>query len=414
MMMYLLGLDIGTTGCKAVVFSYEGTVISSAYGEYSLYHKKPEWSELNPDEVWSTVKSTIKAGLKRAKVRPDQVEAVSVSVLGEAFVPVDKEGNFLRWSMTTFDARAEEQVKWWEKNFGAKRMFEITGQPLTSSMPIYTLQKIQWIMDNEPEIFKRTWKFLCWEDLVNLKLCGEAVTDRSVATRTMMYDIKLKRWSDEILDLAGIDADLLPEVKISGTPVGEVGIEASKETGLSRGTLVVTGGHDQACGVLGSGIIEEGPAMDATGTVECIAVVQKEPLLTERLRLGGFAVHCYVTEDLYYTFGFNPCGGVILRWFRDNFAYEEVELARKRGENVYDILVKLASNSPIGSSNLFFLPYFEGSGTPTFNRKAKGSIVGLTLAHGKSDLIRGILEGLTYELRSNIEAMEENGIGITE
>jgi len=412
--MYLLGLDVGTTGCKSVIFIPKSEVVSSAYGEYRLYHRRPEWSELNPEEVWKTIVATIRSSIKNGKVDPKLIVALGTSVLGEAFLPVDDDGNWLYWSMTTFDARAEEQTRWWEENFGADEMYRITGQPLTSSMPIYTLPKIQWLCENEPEIYKKASMFLCWEDYINLKLCGKPVVDRSIATRTMMFDIGKKEWSNEILEVAKIDECLLSEVRPSGSVVGEVTSEAARETGLAEGTLVVTGGHDQPCGALGSGITETGPAMDATGTVECIAVIQKELTLTENMRLQGFAVHCYVLDDKYFMLGFNPSGGVILRWFRDNFAEKEKEEAEKKGINVYDLLTFKASTASAGSTELFLLPYFEGSGTPTFNRKARGIFLGLTLAHSKKEVIRAVLEGLTYELRNNIEAMEEHGTEITE
>ena len=412
--MYLLGLDVGTTGCKAVIFTPSGEVFSDAYGEYRLYHRRPEWSELNPEEVWKAVRSTIRSSIQKANVNPGQIAALSTSVLGEAFFPIDRNAEPLYWSMTTFDARAEEQTRWWEENFGADEMYRITGQPLTSSMPIYTLPKIQWLYENEPELFKKAWMFLCWEDYINLKLCGRPVMDYSVATRTMVFDIRKKVWSSDILEEAQIDESLLPEVKPSGTVIGEVSGKAAQEVGLSKGTLVVTGGHDQPCGALGAGITETGPAMDATGTVECIAVVQKELALTERMRSQGFAVHCYVVDGKYFMLGFNPSGGVILRWFRDNFAEKDKDNARKMGIDVYDILTGEASKAPPGSVELFLLPYFEGSGTPTFNRKARGVFLGLTLAHSKREVVRAILEGLTYELRSNIEAIGEHGTDITE
>lgn len=412
--MYLLGLDVGTTGCKAVIFTPSGELVSDAYGEYRLYHRRPEWSELNPEEVWKAVMSTIRSSVQKAKLNPGQIAALSTSVLGEAFFPIDRNGRPLYWSMTTFDARAEEQTRWWEENFGAYEMYSITGQPLTSSMPIYTLPKIQWLRENEPGLYKKTWMFLCWEDYINLKLCGEPVMDFSVATRTMMFDIRKKVWSSDILEEAQIDESLLSDVQLSGTVVGEVSREAAEEVGLSEGTLVVTGGHDQPCGALGAGITETGSAMDATGTVECIAVVQKELTLTETMRMQGFAVHCYVVDGKYFMLGFNPSGGVILRWFRDNFAEKDVENARKRGIDVYDLLTGEASKAPLGSVELFLLPYFEGSGTPTFNRKARGVLVGLTLAHSKREVVRAILEGLTYELRKNVEAIEEHGTDITE
>jgi len=256
--------------------------------------------------------------------------------------------------------------------------------------------------------------FLCWEDYINLKLCGRPVIDYSVATRTMMFDIRRKVWSSDILEEAQIDESLVPEVKPSGSVIGEVSVKAAEEVGLCKGTLIVAGGHDQPCGALGAGITETGPAMDATGTVECMAVVQKELTLTERMRLEGFAVHCYVVDGKYFMLGFNPSGGVILRWFRDNFAEKDKEKAKKMGIDVYDLLTGEASKAQPGSVELFLLPYFEGSGTPTFNRKARGVFLGLTLAHSRREVVRAILEGLTYELRSNIEAIEEHGTDITE
>jgi len=412
--MYLLGLDVGTTGCKSVIFSPDGKVVSSAYGEYKLYHRQPGWSELNPDEVWKTTKETIRRSITKEKIDPKQIVALSTSVLGDAFIPVDKAGNPLYWSMTTVDARATKQTIWWEENFGADRMYRITGQPLTSSMPIYPLPKIQWLREHEPDIYKKTAMFLCWEDYVNMKLCGKPVVDFSVASRTMMFDIVKKEWSKEILEAAELDENLLPETQPAGTVIGQVTSESAEETGLSERTLIVTGGHDQPCGALGAGIVETGPAMDATGTVECIGVILKTLSLTEQARVQGFAVHHYVIEDKYFLFGFNPTSGVILRWFRDNFAEKEREEAKERNMNVYDLLMSLAAESSLGAKELFLLPYFEGSGTPTFNRKARGVFLGLTLAHSKSEVLRAMLEGLSYELRRNIEAIEKQRTEITE
>ncbi len=412
--MYLLGLDVGTTGCKSIIFSPDGEIASSAYGEYKLYHRRTGWSELNPEEVWNTTKETIRRSIKNGKIDRKQIVALSTSVLGDAFIPVDKAGNPLYWSMTTVDARATQQTRWWEENFGADRIYRITGQPLTSSMPIYPLPKIQWLREYEPDVYEKTAMFLCWEDYVNMKLCGRPVIDFSVASRTMMFNIVKKEWSREILETAELDENLLAETQPAGTVVGHISSKASEETGLSEKTLVVTGGHDQACGALGAGIVESGPAMDATGTVECIGVILKTLSLTEQARIQGFAVHHYVIEDKYFLFGFNPTSGVILRWFRDNFAEKEREEARKNNVDVYDLLMSSAAEAPLGAKELFFLPYFEGSGTPTFNRKARGVFLGLTLAHSKNDILRAMLEGLSYELRRNIEAIEKQGTEIVE
>ena len=407
-----MGLDIGTTGSKSVIFSEDGHVVAKAYREYTLYHREPHLSELNPEEVWAAIREVLRESIKRANVDSDRIEALSASVLGEAFVPVTKHGEPLYWSMTTFDARAVRQTRWWEENFGAEAMYEVTGQPLSGAIPIYTLPKIQWMRENEPETFSKTWKFLCWGGYLNLKLTGRAVTDRSVATRTMLFDIRRNEWAGDILGLAGLDEAVLPEVKPSGRVVGEVTREASRETGLAAGTLVVTGGHDQPSGALGAGMVEEGALMDSTGTVECYGAVQDRLVLDDGMRRQGFAVHSHVIEDKYFMFGFTPTGGAVLRWFRDNFGYEERMEAEKRGMDAYDILTLEASRATAPS--LFLFPYFEGSGTPAWDRRARGALVGLTLSSTKGDVIRAILEGITFELRRNVEAIERYGIRLTE
>jgi len=412
--MYLLGLDVGTTGCKSILFSPDGAIVSSAYGEYRLHHRRPDWSELDPEEVWRAVVATVRASVRGKGVDPRLISAVSMAVLGEAFLPVDRDGNWLHWSMTTFDARAVEETRWLEENLGAGEVYQVTGQPLTAAMPIYTLPKIMWLRENEPGVYGRASKFLCWEDYVNMRLCGRPVIDYSVATRTMLFDIRRKRWSRKILDAVGLDEGLLPEVSPSGRVVGEVTREAAAELGLAEGTPVVTGGHDQPCGALGAGVVEAGPAMDATGTTLCLGVLQPGLTLTEGMRLDGYAVHCYVTEDRYFMFGFNPSGGVALRWFRDTLAQREKEDAQKSGVDVYDLLTREAAEAQAGSTELFHLPYFEGSGNPTFNRRARGAFIGLTLAHGRREVIRSILEGVTYELRRIIESIEGHGVPLTE
>jgi len=412
--LYLLGLDVGTTGCKAIIFSPNGKIVSSAYEEYQLHHRKLEWAELNPEEVWAKVVMVTRRSIADTKLDPKEIKALAVSSLGEAFMPIDKEGKPLYWSMLFMDERSREYTLWLEEHIDSKEVFRMTGQTLSSSMPVYTLPRIMWLRKYEPEVYKNAWKFLLWEDFVNFKLSGVPVIDYTLAARTMMLDIRKKKWNSEILELAGLEEDQLPSVHLSGTVVGEVQEGASKEIGLAKGTLVVTGGHDQPCGLFGCGVIESGPLMDSTGTVECFGIVQRELTLTDKILAQGFPVHPYVLYETYDMLGFNPTSGVVLRWFRDNLSYEEREEAKTKNSNVYDLLMNKASQSPLGSLGLFFMPYFEGSGTPTFNRNAKGAFIGLTLAHGKKDIIRSITEGLSYELRLNIECIEEQGTDVTE
>ncbi|MEM2904287.1 MAG: FGGY family carbohydrate kinase [Candidatus Bathyarchaeia archaeon] len=402
----LVGLDVGTTGCKCLVFTKDGRVVSSAYAEYRLYHRRPSWSELDPNEVWQAILRVLRGAVGSLGENARAIQAVSTSVLGEAFFLVDEEAQPLCWSMTTFDARAAAQVRWWEENLGSREMYSRTGQPLSGDMPIYTLQKAQWLRENELSTWAKAKRLVCWQDYVNLKLCGVPVMDYSLASRTMMFNIRRRKWDAEILRMAGLDECLLSDVAPSGTIVGEVSSSGASETGLPRGSLVVAGGHDQPCGALGVGLLQPGPVMDATGTVECVAAVQEELKLTEEMRLQSFSVQCYVEGDRYLVFGFNPSAGVILRWFRDNFGQLEKTEAEMKKVDAYDLLIQQAERAPPGSLGLMMFPFFEGSGSPRFRRDVSGVLVGLTLAQGRGEVIRSILEGVTLELRNIVEALE--------
>ncbi len=406
-----MGIDVGTTGCKVALFNQEGSLIYLAYREYPLYHPKPSWSEEDPKEVWSSITSSIREVLENVKVDPRDIVAISVSAQGEAFTPFDKDLNPLYRCITTWDDRATKEHEEFLKSINRFDLFKITGHP---SSPVYTLFKLIWMKKHYQNIYERTWKFLLWEDYVNYKLCGNPAIDYSLASRTMMFDITKNTWSEEIISQAGIDIDKLPIPYPSGTVVGEVSSEASKEVGLAKGTLVVTGGHDQACGALGVGAITKGPIYVATGTVESMVATVQTPILKKEVLVMGYANYCHVVPNKFLILGANPAAGVILRWFRDNFSQEEVERAKRERRSPYDIMIEEASKVPIGSLGLLVAPYFMGAGTPNWDTKARGIILGLTLAHGRAELVRAILEGITYELRLNLEMFENLGIQVSE
>ncbi len=403
----LMGLDVGTTGCKASIFDDSGNLRASAYREYPLICPKPAWAELDPQIVYRRVAESIREAVVGLDVRAEDVEAVAVSSQGEAFLPVSKKGQPLYNSIVTPDQRAQEQTGELKETFGSRWLFEKTGMVL---FPIYTLNKIMWLRDNVPKVFRTASKFLCWEDYVNFRLTGSAVIDLSLANRTMMFDIKRGKWSDELLSEVGLSMDLLADLSTGGTPVGEVTAQASRETGLASGTLVVAGGHDQACGCLGAGVVDEGPLYDVTGTVECIMPAVKEPVLTEGMLDRGYGNYCHVVPNRYLILGYNMTAGTILRWFRDLFADREATRATAEGRSVYSVLDSMAAEVPPGSEGLFVLPYFMGAATPNWDTSARGTLVGLTLAHGKGHIVRAIMEGITFELRNNLEALAAEGI----
>ena len=404
--MSLLGIDVGTTGCKAIAFNIDGEIIAQAYGEYPLIHQQPGWSELDSNQVWDIVANAVKEVV--AQTKSDPVEAFAVSSQGEAVTPISKSGEILDNAITTFDYRTvgiDEEIG---ENMSKLDIMKITGMPLS---PITTAAKLIWIKGAKPEVYKNTWKFLGFEDFVVYKMGLKPTVDYSLASRTMLFDIINKNWSEKMFDLIGADMDMFPEAKPSGRIIGEVPASVAEELGLPKGVVGVTGGHDQPCGALGAGIIRSGEVMDATGTVECIAPAFSEPVINENMIEGNFCCYCHVVDGLYVTLGFVASGGVVLRWYRDTFAQSEKAEAEATGKDVYDILMEQSTD---GISPLMLLPHFTGSGTPYLDSGSKGAILGLSLATTKGDITKAILEGISFEIKLNLKMLSDAGVTINE
>ena len=405
--MSLLTIDVGTTGCKVVAFNEEGQIITQSYGEYPLIHINPGWSELDSQLVWQKVSDGIREVVSQTK--NDPIEAVSVASQGEAVTPIDKNGQILDNSITSFDSRTSGISEQIEQKISPLEIMEITGMPLSD---ITTVAKLIWMRREKLDVYNRTWKFLCFSDFIYHQLGIHPVSiDYSLAARTMAFDILNNCWSDKILSIVDIDPKLFAQPVQSGSIIGQVSGPVAEELGLSKSVLAVAGGHDQPCGALGAGIIEHGSVMDATGTVECIAPAITEPILTQKMIDGNFCCYPHTVSGLFVTLGFVSSGGVILRWFRDNFAQTEAAQAKADGQDVYDLLISTMPNEP---SPIMLLPHFTGSGTPTLDLNAKGAILGLTLQTTKADIIKAILEGISFEIRHNLNLLESAGVEINE
>ncbi len=404
--MSLLGIDVGTTGCKVIAFREDGEILAQAYGEYPLVHPQPGWSELDSRVVWDNIASGIRQVAAQTKTEP--IEAISVASQGEAVTPISANGDILANAITTFDSRTSGICDELLQDISPLEVMQITGMPPSD---IHTLPKLVWIQRNQPDIYRQVWKFLGFEDFVYFKLGISPVVDYSLAARTMAFDIIDKSWSEKMLGLANLDASHLPDTASSGTVIGEVSTAVADELGLPRGVVCVTGGHDQPCGALGAGIIRSGEVMDATGTVECIAPAFTEPVINQQMIDGNFACYPHVVEGLYVTLGFVSSGGVVLRWYRDTFAQAEIAQAEAEGRDVYDILLEEMPDSP-GTAML--LPHFTGSGTPHLDLSSKGAIVGLTLSTTKAELVKAILEGISYEIKQNLAMLQKAGVIINE
>jgi len=401
----LLGIDVGTTGSKVVIFSRSGEIIAEEYAEHPLVLPEKGWVELDPNLIFFNIKNIIKKAVQKTK--SDKVKALAVSCQGEAVIPVGKEKNTLYNAIVTFDNRTQEQYEFWKKGLGKKTIFEITGMPLN---PMYSISKIMWIKKHRKDIFKKAALFLCFEDFIQMKLGVTPKISYSLAARTSAFDIVKKEWSKVILAEANIDSEVLAVPRPSAEPVGIIPSEIADELGLPHGVVVSTGGHDQACGTFGAGITEEGYAMHAAGTSDVIAVMLNKPYLNDIMLQNNYPCAPYVIPDKYTTLTFNLTGGLLLKWYRDVFCYEESVLAQEKNVNIYRIIDEKIYSKPV---DVFILPHFVGSGTPSLDADSKGIIIGVDIATNKPKLSRAVLESNSYDLKLNLDKIESMGIKIT-
>ena len=405
--MSLIGLDIGTTGCKAVVFSIDGDILGRAARDYPVLTPQPQWAEQDAELVWRLAWECLREAV--AKVRNDPPAAMALSCQGEAVMPVDAGGNPLRPVMLGMDTRTGEQNRWLAERFGADVLFERTGMPMHT---INTLPKLLWLQQHEPDLWGAADRFLLYEDFFIRRFTGRAVISHSLASRTQMYDQRSCDWADDILAACHIERErLAPLAKQEVAVVGALRSELAAELGLAQGLLLVSGGHDQACAACGSGVIEPGLAMVSTGTAEVVEVAMDAPALAPALRDGGISVYRHVVPGKYLAMTLNHSGGLSLRWFRDTLGALELEQSRASGQDAYDLLL---ADAPSGPTPLFVLPHFSGSGTPTLDTTSKAAFLGITFATDRPTLAKAVLEGLTFELRTNLDLLRGSGVGIEE
>jgi xylulokinase len=390
--MSVLGIDIGTGSCKAAVFDADGRQLSEAQRPYSLHLTDDGGAELDSEHVMDCCLTVIREAARDAGA--DRVQAIGISSQGEAFTPIDKNGRALGPAMVSSDTRAAKFSREWPLEFGAERLYQITGH---TAHPLFTLFKLLWIRSNRPEVWGRAAKFLCFEDLLHTRLGVPPSMGWPLAGRTMLFDIRRHEWSGEILDEIGLSPERLAAPLPSGTIVGEV----KADLGLAKGAVVVTGGHDQTCGALGAGAVEPGMAMYATGSVECICPTFASPVLSADLQRNNLCTYDHVIPGRYATVAYSLTGGNILRWFREQFAPSED----------YEALLATAATSP---TKLLVLPYWTPSGTPYFDVNTPGVICGLRMNTTRGEILRALLEGVALEMRLNLEILRESGCEVNE
>lgn len=402
--MSYLGLDIGTSGCKAVAFNKKGIELASSYCEYPIIHLHPDWAELNPDDVINKCFKVIKE--VNAKIT-DPVVSMCISSQGEAIIPIGKDGKTIGNAMVSSDSRARDITEIWSKSFGIEKIYSITGH---TPHPLFSLFKLLWIRENQSEIWNAARYFLCFEDLFHFKVGLEPKISWPLAGRTMLFDVTKHEWSKEILDATGLSPDKLAIPAASGEITGIITDDACRKLGFKTLVTIVAGGHDQTCAALGAGVSEPGMCMYATGSVECFCPVLEKPSFSEELQRNNLCCYDYTIKGKYTTVAYSLTGGNILRWMRDELGQYEVAESARTGLNPYSLLIEAMPRKP---TELFVLPYFSATGTPYFDTRAKGAIIGLQHTTTKGDITRALLEGVAMEMKLNLQLMEKSGMKIS-
>lgn len=406
--MALLGVDVGTSAAKGLVMTDEGARLALTRRSYSVTFPAEGMAEMDPATVWAAVKDVMTELAAATRDRGDVIRAISLSVSGNEATPVDAAGRPLYPTIMGTDSRSAGIAAWWERNAGRQPVYELTGIPVH---PMHPLVRLMWLRDAEPEVYGRVDKMLCWEELFATWMGAEAATDFSIASCTMAFDIHRRNWSPRMLEIAGIQPGVFPRAVPSGTPLGQMSRTLAGELGFAVQPVVVAGGFDQPMAALGAGQTRPGDAGVGTGTWEALVLVADKPRLTPQTLAAGYPFGCYVADDLYYTAANNPGGGSVLQWFRDNLGETQVLQAARTGADAFDLIVGQATAAP---TSLVFLPHLEGSYNPWMNPWSRGGLFGLTLSTTKGDIIKAVLEGVTYELRENLHRLEAAGLGIGE
>jgi len=399
--MSLLGIDVGTTGCKAAAFSLDGREIAAAYREHATLRPGPGRAELDSGAVWEQVRSAIAE--VAARTSRDPVTALSTSSLGEAMVPVSRDRRILGNSILASDSRGAEHARKLAAAIGPEEFYRVNPNIIG---PQYSLPKLCWIREHQPELYARADQFLFWADLVTFLLGGEPLTSYSHANRSLLFDLRAQDWSNRLLTLGGIERGRLPKPVPSGTVAGEVQPRIAAELGLPVGVKLVVGGHDQCCNSLGAGAGRPGKTVCGIGTYECYTPTFDRIPEPEAMLRMGLGVEHHVLPGLYVSFLYNP-GSALVRWFRDTFAGAE---ARPTGPGE-DLYSRLSSEMPAEPTRLLVIPSFDVTGPPDYLADARGLIAGLKTGTTRGEILKAIMESTTFHFVAGIEGLRTIGLG---
>jgi len=408
-MTCLLGLDLGTTGAKAVVIDETGRVVSRATEEYPLIVPRPGWSEQDAGGWWKASAKVVQTAVASAKIDPGDIGGIGLTGQMHGLVLLDGQGNVLRNPILWNDQRTAEQCAWITEKLGGEReIIRLTCNPVLAG---FTAPKLIWVRQNEPRVYSRAKKMLLPKDFIRFKLTGVYATEVSDASGTSLFDVRRRKWSDEVIEELDVPRAMLPDVCESTIITGEVSPGASSNTGLKAGTPVVGGGGDQAAGAVGNGVVRPEVISATIGTSGVVFAHTDEVKVDPEGRLHTF---CHAVPGKWHVMGVMLSAGGSMRWFRDKLGSQEVQTARERSIDPYDLLTQEASKVPPGSEGLLFLPYLSGERTPHKDPDARGVFFGISLRTGKGHLTRAIMEGVAFGMRDSLEIMRSMGVPVAQ
>lgn len=402
--MSLLGIDVGTTGCTLLAVSREGRLLAHAAREYRPTPGAQGACELDVREIWAALSDALRQVI--AATNADPIHALSISSAGEAITPLSASARILDVCILGQDTRGAEYIAQVEQTLGRERFFDITGRVPGAS---HSLSKLCWFKEHNPQLFQQTWRFVLLGGLVSHLLGGSATCDYSLAAGTMLFDTRQERWSREVLAACELPVAKLPELAQAGTPLGVVAPHIARELGLGPNVRIILGGHDVACSALGAGVISSGMAIYIIGNAITLAPAFNAIILSSLMLQHGLSMAHHVAPDLFLSSIYNQSGGSVLRWFSNRLAPLEKREALARNASVYAALLAEMPDEP---TDLMVLPHFAAVGPPVSDDRSSGVVAGLRLETTRGELIKALLEGVTYYFANGHQVLGQIGIPV--
>ncbi len=405
---YLLGIDLGTTNVKAILFSADGSSLAMGEAGYPTYYPGQNAAEQSADDWWNATKQVIQEITSNQAINAGRIAAICVSSQMPTMLPLDEDGRPLRRGMIWIDRRADKESHWLLEQFGEKRYLEIFGKKKPDSF--HVMPKLLWLKNHEPDTFKKTRKVHHTNTYINYKLTGSSAIDDLQAASSRAYDIRKKNWSEDLENVTGIPVnEIMPEVHSIFDIIGYVNKEAAEQTGLDVGIPVLCGMADGHANIVEGGITQLGDAAESTGTTTLVFVAHNKPL-SPHGKLSAMSQFFPIPDVPYTLIGPINSGGASLKWYLNTYK-DCIELisSKVKESNLYNVLNQIAEKAPVGSGGLFFFPYLAGERAPFWNSYVKGMFIGLTAATSHEQIVRSLYEGTSFALRNVIEEAYHEG-----